>query len=269
MRKLLLFGSLAILVVIVGGALALDSAIGAAVERGGTYALGVETKLGSADASLLGGELELDGLEIANPTGYSAPLFLRVGSTGVGVSTKSLLSETVEVPRFELHDVEVNLERTTDGSNYGEILESLKRFESKSPAEKQGEGGKKFIVRDVLIRNLVVHANVAPGVLGDAGKFEVTIPEIHLKDLGTAEGGQTIGELFSALVKIVLSAALESGSGVFPEGLLKDLDGSLLSMGGALLDTAQDQIRSGLEKIGKGAGKLIEGVGDALEKVIK
>lgn len=268
MRKLLLFGSLAILAAIVAGVLALDSAIAAAVERGGTYALGVDTKLASADAALLGGELELEGLEIANPTGYAAPLFLRVASTDVAVSTKSLLSETIEVPRFELHDVEVNLERTADGSNYGEILESLKRFESKSPAEKS-EGGKKFIVHDVLIRNLVVHANVAPGVLGDAGKFSVTIPEIHLKELGTAEGGQTIGELFSALVKIVLSAALESGSGVFPDGLLKDLDGSLFSMGGALLDTAQDQIRSGLEKIGKGAGKVIEGVGDALDKVFK
>lgn len=269
MRKFLIVALLVALVVLVGGALALDGIIAAAVERGGKYALGVDTQLASADASLVGGELELERLEIANTKGFEAPYFLFVDHISVAVSTKSLLGDTIEVPKFELRDVEVHIERTRDGTNYEAILDSLKRFESKTPAEKQAGGGKKFIVRDVLIQNLVVHANVAPGVLGDAGKFSVTIPEIHLKDLGTAEGGQSIGELLGDLVKIVLSAALESGSGIFPEGLLTDLDGALISMGGAILETVRDQIGSGLEHLGKGAENLIEGVGDALDKVFK
>jgi hypothetical protein len=265
--KVVLFVVLGLLVLVLAGWLALDSAVETAVEKGGTYALGVDTKLGSADASVVRGDVTLKKLEIANVPGFEAPFFLQVGRTSLDVSPASLMKDTVEVPSFQLDDVEVHLERTTKGTNYDAILESLKRFEGKDksqPAEGEGEG-KKFIVREILIRNVVVHANVAPGVLGKSGHFSVTIPEIRLSNVGTGEGGQSIAKLTSELVKALLAAAVKAGAGVFPDGMLDGLSNALGNLGRTLTDT----LGGGLEKIGEGAGKALEGLGKELDKVFK
>ena len=79
---------LIVLVVIVVGAafFYVDSIAKGAIERGATYALGVNTTLGSADVGLLSGEFSMSGLDVDNPEGFVEAHFLRLGTGYVSVS---------------------------------------------------------------------------------------------------------------------------------------------------------------------------------------
>ena len=57
----------------------IDSIAKQAVERGGTYALGVNTTLRKADVEVFSGAVTLNGLRVANPEGFAADHFLRLG----------------------------------------------------------------------------------------------------------------------------------------------------------------------------------------------
>ena len=56
----------------------------------------------------------------------------------------------------------------TAGANYRIIMKNLERFES---GEKKDEGGKTFVIRKVLLKNIKVHAK-----LSIAGVLKPTIP---------------------------------------------------------------------------------------------
>ena len=218
MKKLLrILAVLALLlVVLLGiGVLFIDRAVVTAVEKGGTYALGVETELDSADIGL--GSFGLEGLSVANPPGFEGAHFLALGSANLEVETGSILSEQIVAPLLELREVSVDLARGKGGTNYGVILKNLERFESKDePSESPEAGGKTVLVQRLRIHDVTARVNligVAP--------ITVTIPEISVDDLDT--GGMTAGQIASLLVRTLLTSILQAGSGILPVDMLKDL----------------------------------------------
>ncbi|MEQ9616895.1 MAG: hypothetical protein RLN60_02550 [Phycisphaerales bacterium] len=50
------------------------------IERGGTYAMGVETTVDSVDIGIFSGTFEMNGFRVANPEGYARPSFLDLGN---------------------------------------------------------------------------------------------------------------------------------------------------------------------------------------------
>jgi hypothetical protein len=260
-RKLLLIALLLVIVAIGGVMLFAGSLVRAGVERGGKYALGVDTKLDSASVSPMSGHLGLHGLEIANPSGFKGPYFLRLESADMNVSTASLTKDVVEAKSFLLDGIDLYLERANGKTNYGELLDSLKKLESKDkkkPAKGEPEeGGKKFVIRDVRLTNLRVRSDFLPE-LGSVAKVAVTIPEIHLEDVGNAEGGASVSEVISELLQAVLAAVVKAGGSILPTDLVKDVTVGLGSLGG-----------DALEKLGKGIGGALDGLGKGLDKVFK
>src|SRR5262245_30818941 len=137
----LLVGLLALLVVAaIGAALLVDSLAAQAVERGGTYALGVPTEVDSASIGLFSGRFSLQGLEVANPPGFAEPNFFALSSIAIELPLSSLLEERVTIPSLALEGVSIDLERNSKGTNYGSILDSLKRFESGAAPPQEGTG---------------------------------------------------------------------------------------------------------------------------------
>ena len=137
-------------------ALYIDTIAKTAIERGATYALGVETTLGSADVGLLSGTFSMGDMTIANPAGFESPYFTHLGQGDVEVALNTLRQETVELPTLTLTDLEIYLDKKEGKANYDVILENLKRFESQENAQDDA-GGKKFIIEEVLIKNIMVH----------------------------------------------------------------------------------------------------------------
>jgi hypothetical protein len=227
-----LVGGLVVLLVVVAVAIlfAIDAVAKGAVERGATYALGVETTLGSADVGIRRGEFGMEGLRVANPEGFTSDHFLTLGSGEVAVSLGTLRQETVELTRLMLSTIDLRLEKSAAGSNYGVIIDHLKglRSESQDDSAPDSDSGKLFVIREVLISDVNVEVELAPG--GAAlTRVQVPIDEVRLTDVGTGGGtkrGVRLSELTEVIVQALLSA-VASNAADFPADLVNDLGGSL------------------------------------------
>jgi uncharacterized protein involved in outer membrane biogenesis len=245
MKKLILFGLAGLLVLIIAGVLIAFSMVNGiakkAIESGGTYALGAQTKVSSVSIGLLSGKVSMSGLDVANPAGgFQSPHFLSLGKGGVAVSLGSLRQPTVELPQLSLSNLDVNLEKRNGQTNFGAILDSLKQKTGGGDKPKSAPAGdeKKFVIRDLDIQNVTVHVDLVggPGAVSELTKVTVPIERIKLHDVGSAGSGVagsgvTMSELAGIIVKAVLSAAAENGGGVIPADMLGDLKGKLAALG--------------------------------------
>ncbi len=293
MKRILLVGLVGLLALLIIGVVIALAAVNAiarkGVEAGATYALGVKTTLGSASIGLFSGQFALSNLKVSNPEGFPAPHFLSLGDAGVAVSLGSLTKETIDVPRFSLDSIDVNLERKDKRANYQVILDNLEKLsgprDPNKPPPKE-EGGKKLIIRDLSITNVTVHVDplgLGPtAAIGEAtgAKVKITVPikEIRLQNVGqtgTGAGGSgvTISQLSSIIVQAVMAATIEQG-GDLPVDFLNDLRsqlGDLDGLAGVPLKI-EGKATDAAEKFGQEAKKIgeqIEQTEKAVEEVKK
>ncbi len=252
-----------LIVTVIGIFVFVDSLAKQGIEKGTSYALAVPTTLQRADVGITTGSFDMEGLNVANPEGFDTPHFMNLDSAGVAVSFESLSKDVVELPSLTLDGIDVNLQKTGNGSNYGVILENLKRFESEGDdaASKDSEG-KKFIIKKVTITNIVVHAALLP-IGGDATKLDLKVPEIILTDVGSGAdgGGVPMGKLAAIIVKAVFSAVVEKAGGLLPADMLGDLTGGLGQLT-SLGDMGIGMAAQAAEELGDIAGQITDEVGD-------
>ncbi|HLO39602.1 MAG TPA: hypothetical protein VK176_01165 [Phycisphaerales bacterium] len=241
-----------------------DRAVKVAVEKGGTYAMGVDTKLGNASVGVLSGRLGLNDLVISNPAGYKSDRFFGMGSTNVAVSLPSLRQPVIEVPTLALEDITINLEKANGKANYQVILDNLKRFESGSggKGEEKPQAGeeKRFVIKDLSIRNVKVHVDLLPEG-GQLTTLNIPIDAVELKDVGTAGKGVPLSELANIIVKALLSTIADKTGTLLPGEILGDLRGGLAQL--ANLDQLGITLQS---KVGEEAQKLLDNAGKQIDK---
>jgi hypothetical protein len=259
---------LLIIVAVVGLVLFIDSAAKTGIEKGATYAMGVNTTLDSASIGLFSGKFGLSGLKVANPAGYKDERFLSLGDGRVAVSLGSLTKDTIEVPTFALDTITVNLEKKDGKANYQVILDNLAKLSKGDPSSAPPEqgGGKKLIINELTIRNVTVKADLlgAPGAVGAVVNQPITIPisEIKLTNVGKDTGrgvagsGVTVSQLSSIIVQAVLAAAVENGGNLLPGDIAGELKGALGNLG--------DLKNVGVQVVGK-AGEAAQQIGKQLE----
>jgi hypothetical protein len=277
--KIIVIAIVALVVLVVAVVLGIDRIAKSGTEVGATYALGVPTTLNSADIGILEGKSELQQLTVNNPQGFDTPHFLKLNRGALSVSLGSLTGDRVEVPLFALEGIELNLEKKGAQSNYQAILDNLKRFESKEESEPEKKEGKRFIIREIVIKDVKVHVKLSP--LPDA---TVSIPELRLKDVGSdSDKGVLVADLTGVLLKAIIMAAVQQGGGLIPTEMLGDLEGALKNLAplkdvGASLavgvEGATKEISEGVKaattQVQEGAKKAAEEVtgklGDLLKK---
>lgn len=268
----ILLAVLALVVIgVVVALLFIDSIAARAIEKSGTYALGVPTEVDSADIGLFSGEFGLDGLRVANPPGFARPDFLTLGRARLEVSLASLASDRVTVPLIALEEISLDLERTKQGTNYGAILENLERFESGEAPEPEGEAGPKtFLIERIVLRQVRADVDLIP-IGGEATRVALTIPEIVVEDLDS--DGMTAAEICALVVKTLLQAAIEAGGGILPEDLLRDLRGRLDELEAVASEKVVEEVTGALEDVGKQLGgkaeEALDKAGKKLEDVFK
>jgi hypothetical protein len=217
-----------LLMVLGGAALYIDQLAKSGIEKGATYALGVDTTVDSVRLAVRNGNFDLSGLDVANPAGYSEPLFLHVGSVSLNLPPEQLMEEVIRVPRIAIDDIGLTLLKNGPKANYDQILESLGRFESgETTAEAEPAAAKQLIIDELVITN--VAAKVTVGILGEAATVNVKVPEIRMSNLGSDSGGLSSAELTNVVTKAVLDAVVQSGG--IPSDLVKDLSSQLGDLG--------------------------------------
>lgn len=254
-----------------GGLLFLDSIAVSAVERGGSHALGVETRLDSASVGLFSGEFVLNGLSIANPPGFGQPSFFSLQAARLDLPLSSLADDPVTIPALVLEGITLDLERNSGGTNYGVILDNLSRFESKQPEAGEGsdspEAGKAFLLRRLVLREARAIVDLVPGG-GELTKLSLSIPEIVVEDLGSE---MTVAEVCALVVRTVVRAAIDAGRGVVPEDVLEDLRQRTEALKGVArtrvaeeLGKVEDQLQEQARKLGPEAEKALQQASDRL-----
>jgi hypothetical protein len=211
----------------------IDQLAKAGVETGATYALGVDTTLNKMDVGVLSGSVEMDALNVSNPSGFTSPHFFRLNDGKVAVSLGTLMEEKVVLPELKLHGVSMNLERKGNRSNYQVILDNLKRFESSEKAPpKESKEGKKFVIDKVSIKDVDVQVDLLP-VGGELTRVPVKIEEIELQNVGSdSADGVMLADLTGILVEAILKAVVEKSGDLLPADMARELRSGLSQLEG-------------------------------------
>jgi AsmA protein len=109
----------------------------AQIESAATKALGRDVTLqGDPSISVLPTlSAQIDGVEVANPDGFSDPLMIEAGSLKASVKLLPLLSRRVEIAQITLNDPTVRLERLADGRANWEFGASDRPQDEEQPTD--------------------------------------------------------------------------------------------------------------------------------------
>ncbi|HYC79192.1 MAG TPA: hypothetical protein VEI02_16355 [Planctomycetota bacterium] len=253
-----LFVVILILVVAAGAALFfIDELAENAVERGGSYAMGVETTVDATSIGLFAGTAKVENLKIANPAGYGDAPFFTMRSLDTGVSLGSLRGEKVEIPTLAIDGVRVNLLQKDGKANYQTIIDNLKRFSSASPSSEE-KSGKKFVIRELTVKNVTVSADLSLLLPLPAGQApELRLPDLRLTNVGEGAGaGVPLSELAGVVVAAVLDLVGRGGAGFLDPKHLGDLAGRVGDLD-ALTAQAAGAVTDAMNRLGTDLGSKL------------
>jgi len=230
----------------------LDAMVKSAIEKYGSEAAGATVRVQTVRIELKSGRGSIQGLTVANPTGFSSERIFSLGEISLELDPASLTTNLpmvkeirIDAPTFRY---EVNAQAQT---NLGAIKQNLKRFSagrsqaSRPATEKNGE-------KRLFVKRLTIAGGQGTLDLSAVGGKMLTakMPPVTLTDIGGRQGLPP-----AALGEAVLSA------------LLKNLEETAARQG------VEQALRG---KLGEGAGrlqqeldeKLAPGAGEALRKVL-
>jgi hypothetical protein len=224
MKKILVgIGVVIVVLVVVALAvvfLSLNSIVKKDVETVGPQVTKVDVKLGAAEISPFSGSGRLTKLIVGNPEGYKTACAIKFDDVKVAVSVSSVMSETIVVNEFNVQGAEITLEGGLLENNLSKILDNVKGTnatptEPKPKNEPASAGGskssKKFIVKTLTIAGTKMNVDVSVPELGHK-TMSITIPDIHLENIGTAENGVTVEQLIQTIMKPLLADATKAAT---------------------------------------------------------
>jgi len=252
MKKLLKWAGIVVVLLVVGVALlvffGLNAVVRTGVERGGRYATGQTTTLHAADLSVFGGTLQLSGLDMGNPKGYS-PQFLTMKDCKVAVQTGSLMSSTVVVDSIEIDGLEISLEQNGMKNNLAEILDEIKKNTSAGSTDSSNSGGasapgKQLKIGVIKLTGTKVHVKAGAEMTLDLG--DITIPDPTNPDGRPMKIADVIGKvLINVATQVANNPQLPSG--------LKDGLGNVNKM----VNDLGKNLGGNLNGLGNGIGGLL------------
>ena len=216
MKKIILGIGIAVVVALIAGlvvfGLSLDGIVKRGVETVGPKLTKVDIKLEQVRLSLFSGAGQISGLVVGNPEGFQTPHAIRVGSSTLVVQPASLLSGKIVIKTIKVEAPEITLETGLNGTNLKKILDNLGETTGGTDTNavakpKPTEPGKKFEVDDFLITGAKLNFSVT-----GLGSQTVTLPEIHLTNLGQGPDGITSAELTKVVLTAIEKAAAKAAA---------------------------------------------------------
>ena len=181
-----------------------------AVDNDGPQITQTSVTVDTVQLSLLTGSAKVKGLVVGNPNGYKASQAMSVGVIAVGVDPATIFRDKVVFRSLRLESPQITFEGGLSGNNLGQILDNLDSTRRKSgttvtnaPATSKPE--KKYEVDDLTITG----AKVQVSLTGTQGQQEITLPDIHLANLGTIGDGITASDLAQRVLSAISSATME------------------------------------------------------------
>lgn len=240
-----------LVVVVLAASLFLNGAVKKAIETVGPRLTQVTVKLDKASVSVLSGSGSIQGLVVGNPEGYKTPQAISVGSASLALKPTSILSDKLVIRSINLQSPEITFEGGFGGNNLKKILDNVDEAtggtSTNAAPETTAKSSRKLEVDDFVISKAKLNVSVT----GMGGKsIPVTLPDIHLTQLGTGPDGITAAELTKLVLQKVEKVAVKAA------------DGAMANLGKNATDAAkniqQNLEKNAGEKIGKGIGDLFK-----------
>lgn len=253
---------IAVVVVLVTLYFSLGTLITQAVNTMGPKIIKAEVVLKETEIDAQSGKGTMRGLKVGNPQGFETESLMRVDEIRLAVDVGSLTEDVIVINEIAIEAPEITYELSGGGNNIDAIQKNVDAFmaeyglQSSEPEKKESASETKLIIKNFIVRDGKV--NISAAFLGGKS-LSVTLPDIHVKDIGKKSNGATTGEA----VKIMIGA-LQDGilTAVAPLNLdkLGDVVGEVVAGAGDVVAGAGDAVA--------GAGTLVEdgakGVTDAL-----
>lgn len=214
-KRTLLGVVIGLLVIVIVAVIAVGVFLGNIVKTGmetiGPKITQTTLTVGSVDMSLLSGSATIKNLVLGNPEGYKAPNAISVGVASVSVSPMSVLSDKVVIKSVRVGSPEITFEGNPLGQNNLKKIEdnvNAATASSQSSSTTQtaktstpAKPGKKLEVDEFTITGAKVHIGTGT---------TLTLPDIHLTDLGKGPDGITPADLTKRVLSEVVSGTLKA-----------------------------------------------------------
>jgi uncharacterized protein involved in outer membrane biogenesis len=191
-----------------------------AVETLGPKMTQTSVTVESVNLSLLTGSAKIKSLEVGDPPGYKTPDAISVGTVAVGIDPMSVFSQKVVIHSIRIESPEINFEGGLTGNNLSQLLDNVKASGGQSNAapstnapaattQPEASSSKKMEVDDLLITGAKAQVILTSPV---QRQVNVTLPDIHLTDLGKDDAGITAQDLTERILDAITTATLETAA---------------------------------------------------------
>lgn len=201
--KKIFIGFLVIFLIIIGVGFYVASKSGAiirqAVEDYAPEVTGAPVTLANVNVSLLGGTASLNDLTVGNPKGFKSDYAFKVDNMAVTIDLDSLLADVIRIKEVRIVGADLIYEIGSKGNNIKKIQKNIEAY-TKSMGLEASDSEAKFIVDHIYITGTKV--KLASDLLGGKGAG-LTLPDIHLKNIGTEDKAATAGEVGTAVFSAI------------------------------------------------------------------
>jgi len=235
-------GILLVVVLLVALAFSLGAIVKKEMEKIGPQATKVEVRLRGAEVWLVGQRVELTGFFLGNPPEYKMPSAIEVGDVSVRVKAGTFFSDKWVIESIAVKKPVITLEGGLKHNNLTQIEQNLSDYlngppkaattpaaspatNSPPPAKSPESPERKLQVNDLEVSGAQVQVRM--GVTGDK-TLTVTIPDIHLTDLGTGPEGITPVQVGKRVLDEILKEATKEAAknaAALGKEALKDAEG--------------------------------------------
>ena len=182
------------------------------VETYGPEITGTSVTLSDVDISLLSGNASINNLAVGNPKGFKAEHAFKVGEVSVKLDVGSLFSEQIRIEKILIDGAELTYEQVNRSSNIDALKRNVEKNTGSTGGSASGDssGGSdvQLQIDDLYINGTQV--NVMAAVLGKEEQESVTIPDIHLKDLGKGGSDGSVSAIVDEVVRLITKAATKA-----------------------------------------------------------
>lgn len=189
-----------------------DSIVHSKVEEYLSNAIGVTVKIDNVYFKFIDGKFTLKGIKIQNPSGFSAPNILTVGTVNTSVDMKTIFENLIIIRYIKIEEPNIYYEISESGDNIRALKKGISRkLSSQQKSKVTGKSSTKKELQ-VIIHKFFINNGIINAEIKCVKKKEFKLPDIYLQNLGKDEKGitienaseQVLRELTKAISKINL-----------------------------------------------------------------
>lgn len=282
-RKLLWFSAVIVLllVLVAGAALFLifrskDELVRVGAEKSLAYALDVPATVQSASLDLGAQAVELRGIRIPNPEGFSNDTAIAFGVVRAEVDVASFTTDKRLIKLIRVGEADVLLERSLKTSNLQALIDNasrLSRQDETQPAPTEDASRATMVIERLLVEHTTVRVKLAgmDAVAGDKAAAKLKLADLEMRNVGGDGEQVTPAQALERFLALLLESIRRTGTGVLPDDLIASIDTTLDGLPKDVLGDAQEAARKVTGEIQDAAGnvlktgeKAVEGVKDAV-----